>query len=179
MDLKGYVSISGQGGLYKIISQAKNGLIVESLIDKKRIPAYANQKVLALEDISIFCVDGDTPLKDVFEKIYAKTNGGPTLDSKSDPEVLATYLLEVLPNFDRPRVYNSDLKKLFSWFNLLQHAGALVPSKEEEVVEEKKEVVAKTEKKAPSAKSKTPEKAAKPVKQAPKMPKSTGVRKTG
>jgi hypothetical protein len=179
MDLKGYVSISGQGGLYKIISQAKNGLIVESLIDKKRIPAYANQKVLALEDISIFCVDGDTPLKDVFAKIYEKTNGGPTLDSKSDPEVLATYLLEVLPNFDRPRVYNSDLKKLFSWFNLLQNAGALVPSKEEEVVEEKKEVVAKAEKKAPTAKSKTPEKAAKPVKQAPKMPKSTGVRKTG
>jgi hypothetical protein len=56
MDLKGYVSISGQGGLYKIISQAKNGLIVESLIDQKRIPAYANQKVLALEDISIFCI---------------------------------------------------------------------------------------------------------------------------
>ena len=180
MDLKGYVSISGQGGLYKIISQAKNGLIVESLVDKKRIPAYANQKVLALEDISIFCVDGDTPLKEVFGKIYEKTNGEPTLDSKSDPEVLASYLLEVLPNFDRGRVYNSDLKKLFAWFNLLLSAGALVPSKEaEEVAEEKKEVVAKSDKKASTVKSKAPEKAAKPVKQAPKVPKSTGVRKTG
>jgi len=179
MDLKGYVSISGQGGLYKIISQAKNGLIVESLVDKKRIPAYANQKVLALEDISVFCVDGDKPLKDVFTKMFEKTKGEPTLDSKTDPEVLAAYILEILPTFDRPRVYNSDLKKLFSWFNLLLQAGALVPSTEEAKEEDKKEVVAKSEKKATAAKAKTIEKAAKPVKQAPKMPKSTGVRKTG
>ncbi len=184
MDLKGYVSVTGQSGLFKILSQAKNGLIVESLIDQKRMPVYANQKVLSLEDISIFCVDGDRPLKEVFGLIYAKTDGKETLDSKiTSVEDLAAYILEILPEFDKPRVYNSDLKKIFSWFNLLLPTGSLAPSVEEETKEGEAPAEAKptdkTKKVAAAPKAKTVEKVAKTAKAAPKVAKSIGVRKTG
>lgn len=189
MDLKSFVSITGQGGLFKIISHAKNGLIVESLVDKKRIPAYANQKVLSLEDISIFCTDGDKPLKEVFKLMYSDTGGKPSLDPKTaSPEALTDAILKVLPTFDKARVYTSDLKKLFNWYNLLVSNNVFKDFDKEEATTETENAQGKSKKtseekvegsKGAKTKPKSVEKSAKPVKQAPKIAKVTGIRKTG
>lgn len=139
MDLSKILSISGKPGLYLILSQTKTGALVESLIDKKRFPVFINEKINTLSDISIFTTDEDVLLKDVLHAIYKKENGGPCIDSKSDPKELKAYMLEILPNFDQDRVYVSDMKKLFSWYNLLQKENILDFS-EEKATETKEEV---------------------------------------
>lgn len=141
MDLSGVISISGRPGLYKVIAQGKNSIIVESLMDKKRFPAYSTDRISALEDISIYTVDDDKPLKGILEDIYAKQEGKAAPSHKEDLSVLQAYFTEILPDYDEERVYPSDIKKLFQWYNLLLNAGLLVPAKEEE-----KEKVAKESK---------------------------------
>ena len=123
--LKTILSISGKPGLFKLISQAKNMLIVESLQTGKRQPAYAHEKIISLGDIAIFTDEEDVPLSEVLNAIKEKENGAKvTLDiKKDDNETLRAYLAEVLPNFDRERVYPTDIKKLISWYNLLVETG--------------------------------------------------------
>ena len=123
--LKTILSISGKPGLFKLISQAKNMLIVESLQTGKRQPAYAHEKIISLGDIAIFTDEEDVPLSEVLNAIKEKENGAKvTLDTKkADNETLRAYLAEVLPNFDRERVYPTDIKKLISWYNLLVETG--------------------------------------------------------
>lgn len=123
--LKTILSISGKPGLYKLISQGKNMLIVESLADKKRCPAYGNEKIISLGDIAMYTDAEEVPLKDVFLAMKKKENGAAvTLDAKkASAKELQEYLAEVLPNFDRDRVYVSDIKKLISWYNLLVASG--------------------------------------------------------
>ena len=123
--LKTILSISGKPGLFKLISQAKNMLIVESLQTGKRQPAYAHEKIISLGDIAIFTDEEDVPLSEVLNALQAKENGAKvTLDIKTaDNETLRAYLAEVLPNFDRERVYPTDIKKLISWYNLLVETG--------------------------------------------------------
>jgi hypothetical protein len=125
MNLKDILAISGYPGLFKYISQAKNGIIVESLIDKKRMPAYASAKVSALEDIAIFSLDEEVPLGKIFSKIYEKESGGLAPDSKSSSDVLLKYFEEVLPDFDKRKVYASDIKKVISWYNILHGLNML------------------------------------------------------
>lgn len=119
--LKTILSISGKSGLYKLVSQGKNMLIVESLTDKKRMPAYGTDKMISLGDIAMYTDDEDVPLQEVFLSIKKKENGQPiALDIKTaTPDELRQYMGEVLPNFDRDRVHLSDIKKLISWYNLL------------------------------------------------------------
>ncbi|KAA6347725.1 hypothetical protein EZS27_004815 [termite gut metagenome] len=120
--LKTILSISGKSGLYKLISQGKNRLIVESVsADKKRFPVYNNEKITSLSDIAIYVDDGEVPLKDVFTFIREEENGEIISFEikKATPEELRTYMEKVLPNFDRERVYITDIKKLFSWYNIL------------------------------------------------------------
>src|SRR5262245_60194295 len=105
MDLSGIISISGMPGLYKVVAQSKAGLIVESLIDKKRIPAYSSYKISALEDISIFTTGDDMPLSDVFQKIHDKEKGGAAVAYKASDNELKTYFGEALPEYDHDRVY--------------------------------------------------------------------------
>ncbi|MFA5782953.1 MAG: DUF5606 domain-containing protein [Bacteroidales bacterium] len=131
MDLKDIMSISGKGGLFRSIAQTKNGLIVESLVDKKRFPVYASDKVSSLEDVSIFTKDKDIPLKDVMDLIFKKESGGHCIDPKSDDVKLKKYFEEVLPDYDKERVYMSDIRKLFLWYNLLQSLGLLKLEEEE------------------------------------------------
>lgn len=181
MDLSGIISISGQPGLFKVVAQSKNGLIVESLIDKKRIPAYSNYKISALEDISVFTTGDDMPLSEVFQKIYDKENAGAAIDHKSNDAELRKYFSEALPEYDEDRVYVSDIRKMLSWYNLLHKNDMLKPKKEEEAVEEKSEKKAKIEdkpKSTPAPKAK-PKDAAKPVKTSAPKVKAAGVRKTG
>jgi len=119
------MSISGKSGLFKIIAQAKNGTIVESLLDEKRFPVFAHEKVSSLEEISVFTTDEDLPLKQVFKNIFLKESGGRAIDSKSETEDLKGYFLAVLPDYDRERVYISDIRKILSWYNLLVDKGLL------------------------------------------------------
>ena len=131
MNLKDLLSISGKSGLFKSIAQTKNGLIVESLTDKKRFPAYVSDKVSSLADISVFTTEKDIPLKEVMDLIHKKTAGGTCIDSKSDDKQIKTFFEEILPTYDKERVYVSDIRKMFSWYNLLQAQGLLIPDEEE------------------------------------------------
>ena len=133
MNLSGIIAISGRAGLYKVIAQGKNNLIVESLDDRKRFPAYASDRISALEDISIYTYDEDVALKEIMDSIYKKENAGEAISHKSDQKSLEKYLLEVLPNYDKERVYISDIKKIFQWYNLLHKAGELKMEETEEV----------------------------------------------
>ena len=131
MSVSGIISVAGKPGLYKIVTQTKNGLIAESLTDSKRMPVYASQKVSALEEISIYTYEDDIPLPEVLEKIYAKTGGKEAIDHQADPAKLREFLASTIENFDQERVYNSDLKKLFQWFNILVKNDLLKPEKKE------------------------------------------------
>lgn len=122
--LKEILSISGKPGLYKLISQGKNMLIVESLIDKKRIPAYTKDKVVSLGDIAVFTENEEIPLAEVFEKIKNKENSLIcTIDAKADNDILRKYMFEILPDYDKDKVYPSDIRKMISWYNLLVNNG--------------------------------------------------------
>ncbi len=139
--LKGILAISGHSGLFKMISSTKTAIIVESIADKKRMPAYSTSKINALEDIAIFTEQGDMPLKEVFEKIKEKENGGKAINHKASSNELKAYMSEVLPDYDENRVYVSDMKKIFQWYNLLQEQG-LLEETEEETKEENSEETA-------------------------------------
>ncbi len=123
MELKEILAISGQPGLYKFVAQSTRGVIVESLVDGKRMNAASNSKVSALTEISIFTEGEDIPLAEVFTKIYEHTGGQPAINHKEDPARLKAYFAEVLPDYDRDRVHVSDMKKVFSWFNILLGTG--------------------------------------------------------
>ena len=133
--LKRILSISGKPGLYKLMSQGKNMLIVENIATGKRMPAYARDKVVSLGDISIYTNDGDVPLTDVLEKVKEATGCQP-VDVKSMKEnELRDYFKTILPEYDEDRVYTTDIKKLFSWYNQLVAAG-VTEFKDEEVAQD-------------------------------------------
>ncbi len=119
--LKDILAISGQSGLYKLISTTKNGVIVENIEDKKRMPAYSTAKISALDDIAIYMLEGDDkPLNDIFKAIRDKENGAACLSHKSDNTQIKQYFELVVPGFDIDRVYVSDMKKVLQWYNILQ-----------------------------------------------------------
>jgi len=169
MELKDILAIGGKPGLYKFISQAKNGIIVEGLHDKKRMPAYATDKVSALEDIAVFTAESEVSLNEVFVNIFKKTEGKEAINHKSDSNELKNFFSEILPDYDRDRVYVSDIKKVISWYNLLHGLGMvdgeLKKDKEEDEKKPKSEAVEKktAAEKKPAAKKK-PAAAAKNVK---------------
>lgn len=123
--LKTILAISGKPGLYKLISQAKNMLIVESLADKKRLPIYASDKVISLGDIAMYTDDDEVPLGKVLEAVKTKESGAKaSVDyKKASAEELSAFMAEVLPEYDRDRVHISDIKKLVQWYNLLVESG--------------------------------------------------------
>ena len=135
MELKEILAISGQPGLYKYVAQSTNGVIVESLLDGKRMNASASSKVSALTEISIFTEGDDLPLADVFTNIYNHTGGKEAISHKEAPEKLKAAFAEVLPDYDRDRVHVSDMKNDFMWYNILLGAGFTefkLPETEEE-----------------------------------------------
>ena len=146
MNLTGIIAIAGRPGLYKVIAQGKNNIIVESLIDNKRFPAYATDKISALDDISIYTYDEDAPLRDLLTAIYKKESGNACPSHKESMSTLQAYLLELLPNYDQERVYPSDVKKMFQWYNLLHKSVNLKLEDDKtvttETTEENKEAVA-------------------------------------
>ncbi len=173
IDLTGIIAISGQSGLYKVVAQSKNGIIVESLTDKKRTSISSTAKVSSLEDISMFTTGEDKPVSEIMKSIFDKEKGGPAIDAKADDKAVAAYFEAVLPDYDKERVYTSNMRKLFTWYNGLQTTGNL---KEKEA--EKAEDAAATEKKvkAPAEKKAAAKKAT--TKDMPKAKTSVGVKKT-
>ncbi len=122
--IKTILSIAGKPGLYRLVSQGRNMLIVESIATGKRMPAFARDKVMSLGDIAMYTTGDDIPLADVLELVKVKTDCKP-VDVKTfagDVEMRA-FFGEVLPEFDRDRVHDSDIRKLFQWYNLLLDAG--------------------------------------------------------
>ncbi|MDR0977051.1 MAG: DUF5606 domain-containing protein [Prevotellaceae bacterium] len=123
--LKTILSISGKPGLYKLVSQGKNMLIVESVSDKKRMPVHNTDKVISLGDITMFTDTDDIALKEVLAALRDKENGAPaSIDpKKAGPDELRAFFATIVPHFDRDRVHPSDIKKLISWYNLLVSGG--------------------------------------------------------
>lgn len=179
MDLKGIISISGRPGLFKIVTQGKSNVIVESLIDKKRFPAFASEKISSIEDISIFTYDEDVKLTEVFSSLLTLNEGKEGINHKVDEPVLRKTFEGILPNYDIDRVYLSDIRKVFQWYNLLLKEGLLTvetePAKSEEKTEKEPKKVKAVATKKPSKPAASKEtKAVKPA-----VSKKAPVVKTG
>ncbi len=158
MDLKGIVNISGKPGLYKVISSSKTGFIVEAIDEThKRIPIPGNARVAALEDISIYTLEDQIALKDVFQRIHDEKIKLDGIDSaKAEPQLITTTFAKIIPDYDTERVYMSDMRKLIRWYQTL--APVLDFSKEEEKAAEvtaEEKAPAKPRKKAAAAEEKT------------------------
>ena len=122
--LKEILSISGKPGLYKLVSQAKGMFVVESLVTGKRMPAYTNDKIISLGDISIYTEAEDRPLSEVFETIKQKESGKAIEISKgASAEEYRKYVETVIPDYDRERVYPNDIKRIVDWYNIVVNAG--------------------------------------------------------
>lgn len=140
IQLKDILAISGKGSLYKLIAQARNGIVVESLDDNKRHVAPATARVSSLDDIAIFTIDEEVPLADIFYMIHEKSEGEEILTHKSPVDELKSSFLELVPEYDEERVYVSDIKKVFQWYNQLKkHEMLEVIDKDEEKDDEQEE----------------------------------------
>ncbi|MBW8325193.1 MAG: DUF5606 domain-containing protein [Prolixibacteraceae bacterium] len=134
--LKGILAISGQPGLFKMVTEAKNSIIVESLLTGKRIPAYSTSKISALSDISVFTETAEIQLKDLFKRIQ---ENGKVISAKASNAEIKAFFEEVLPEYDKDRVYVSDMKKIFQWYQLLNEKDLLVETEEEKNEEKETE----------------------------------------
>lgn len=178
MNLSGIISINGMAGLFKVVASSKNGVIVESLTEKKRFPVFGSSKISALEDISMFAESGDKPISEIMKTIFDKEKGGKAIDSKADDKAIEAYFSEILSDYDKERVYVSNMRKLFNWYNLLQETGNLkeVEEKKDEAESKKVKLTAEEKKKVAAAGAK---KETGKVKTSAGNRKTTGVRKAG
>ena len=142
MELKDIASVSGKGGLFKVLKPSKAGVILESLDDqKKKMVAGVHHKVSILDEISIYThtSEGSTPLKEVFQKIYKEFGEDPDVDTGS-PEELKAFFKHILPDYDESKVYTSDMKKIVSWYLIIYKvAPEILTESEEKEGEEDKE----------------------------------------
>ncbi len=136
MSLEKILSISGKPGLYELKAQTRAGFVAESLINGKKLAVNLRHDVSMLSEIAIYTVDDEMPLPVVFEKIYAKEEGKKSISHKSSKAELEAYFSEILPEYDADRVYGSDIKKVFQWYNLLIENGITSFTKSEETEEE-------------------------------------------
>lgn len=145
MEFKDILSISGYSGLHKMLKQAKTGLIIESLVDGKRQMINSTNKISSLEDISVYTETDEKPLRDVLKLIFEKNEGKETISHKSDATKLKNFFAEVLEDYDRDRVYVSDIKRIINWYNILikHDLSEIIKKSEEEQkkLEEKAEEV--------------------------------------
>ena len=134
--LKGILSISGQPGLFKLVTETKNSIIVESLLTGKRIPAYSTSKISTLSDISIFTETGEILLTELFLRIQKSEK---MISPKASTNEIKAFFGEVLPEYDKDRVYVSDMKKIIQWYQLLSDKNLLIESEEEKTEDIKSE----------------------------------------
>ena len=143
MNLEGIISITGKPGLFKIISQGNNVVIVENLEDKKRIPMTARYQSNSLDEIGIYTIEDTAPLSNIFDIIAKKENAKQSISHRTDKEDLIKYFEEILPNYDVERVYISDIKKVIQWYNAMQTAGLIELSQAEKKTTRKKAITEK------------------------------------
>lgn len=142
MKLSEIATVSGKGGLFKVVSPTKSGVILESLDEAKtKLIATSSHKLSLLHEISIYTTtkEGTVPLQDVLKKIKAEYGNDTGVDANADSAELKAFLKSVLPEFDESRVYTSDIKKLVKWYDILLKYAPEVMSDEEKKEEEKKE----------------------------------------
>ena len=139
MDLSKILSIAGKPGLFKIMNQSRGGVVVTSLNDGRKMVVGQTQRVSTLSDISIYTLDGDEPLKNIFKAMMEKSEGKAVEVDFKDDDALREYLFRIFPEHDEDRVYPSDIKKIIKWFNLLLEKGLL------EIEEENKDADTKAE----------------------------------
>ncbi|MEM1338050.1 MAG: DUF5606 domain-containing protein [Bacteroidota bacterium] len=126
MALDKILSIGGKPGLYKLLTQTRTGFVGESLLDGKRVSVGLRNNVSVLSEIAVYTLEEEVPLREVFQKIKEKENGGKTaVHHKDDKLKLEEYFFEVLPNYDEDRVYPSDIKKIVQWYNILHDNGII------------------------------------------------------
>ena len=136
MELKDFISVAGKSGLHTIVGKSKNNVIVESLKDKKRFPIFNTNKISGLSDISIYTYDEEILLSELFDRIQKKYKKEAAISHLESAEELKKVFEELVPNYDQEQVYNSDIKKVFQWYNILHDTDNLI---KEELKEEKKE----------------------------------------
>ncbi len=157
IQLKDILAISGKGGLFKFVAQARNGIVVESLEEQKRHVAPATARVSSLEDIAIFTMDEEVPLADIFYMIQEQSEGKETISHKAPAEELKSRFRELVPEYDEDRVYVSDIKKVFQWYNQLnEHEMLEVIEKEEDKEGEADQKEQADDQKKPAGKQKKP-----------------------
>jgi hypothetical protein len=175
MQLEKIISISGKPGLYKLISQLKNGFIVEDVLTKKKASISNSSQVSLLDNIAMFTSDAEVPLFEVFENLAKNEDYKETISHKSSDADLRALMTKSLPNYDEERVYVSDIKKLAQWYNILHKAGYITPEsfvKPEVATEEEPVIAEKKETKKAAPKTTTP-KAKASTSSAKSAPKST------
>ena len=136
MELKDFISVAGKSGLHTVVGKSKNNVIVESLKDKKRFPIFNTNKISGLSDISIYTYDEEILLSELFDRIQKKYKKEAAISHLESAEELKKVFEELVPNYDQEQVYNSDIKKVFQWYNILHDTDNLI---KEELKEEKKE----------------------------------------
>ncbi len=140
MDFKDIAAVSGKGGLFKVVKPTKTGVILESLDEaKSKLVTGINHKVSVLAEISVYSTgEKETiPLKELFIKIREEFGDDPGVDKNDDPEELKSFLAHVMPDYDRERVYVSDIKKLVTWYTIIMNnAPELLEKKQEETKED-------------------------------------------
>ncbi|CAL67237.1 DUF5606 domain-containing protein [Christiangramia forsetii] len=135
MGLDKILAISGKPGLFELTAQTRGGFVAKSMLDGKKIAVNMRHNVSILSEIAIYTYTEEIPLGEVFQKIQEKEDGGEAINHKSSKKELENYFSEVLPDYDEDRVYASDMKKIFQWYNMLINNGFTDFSKEEEKVE--------------------------------------------
>jgi hypothetical protein len=129
MKLDKIIAIGGKPGLFKLLTQTKSGFVAESLTDGKRLTVNLRNQVSVLSEISVFTLEEEKPLPEVFELLLQKENGSTSsISHKADKLALEEYFFEILPNYDEDRVYPSDIKKIIRWYNILVEHKLLVIS---------------------------------------------------
>ncbi|MCT2407200.1 DUF5606 domain-containing protein [Chryseobacterium antibioticum] len=127
MLLEKIISISGKPGLFKLVSQLRNGFIIEDVTTKKKVSIGNSSQVSLLDNIAMFTFDKEVPLFEVFENIAKNYDYKEAISHKSSDDDLKVFMTASLPDYDTERVYASDIKKLAQWYNILQKAGYVTP----------------------------------------------------
>ena len=132
MELDKVLSISGKPGLYELKTQTRGGFVAESMLDGKKISVNLRHNVSLLSEIAIYTYTEEVPLREIFQKIKEKEDGGEAISHKEPRQKLESYFREILPEYDEDRVYSSDIKKIIQWYNLLVSKGITDFEKPEE-----------------------------------------------
>ena len=127
IDLRQVAAVSGQSGLYRVVKPTRTGVILESLEENpKTMVAQARHRMSLLDEISIYTTDeeGTVPLAEVFDLVHQKYGDELPLSEKPDNEEYKEFMASVLPTYDDDRVYVSDMKKLATWYHIVnKHVG--------------------------------------------------------